>query len=88
MEKKIIKKRICPGCGFSGGVYKFSPSIEIGPGDFRIFHFYSGMRGPLYCNQCKRKHLLKIADKKNLSQEQKTFLEKKILEKEKKYSTS
>ena len=82
-EKKATRK--CPGCGFMGNVYDFSPSIEISDGDFRIFHLYSGMRGPLYCNQCKRKHLLKIADQKNLNQEQKDFLENKIKEKEEKY---
>ena len=81
------KTRQCPGCGFIGHLYNFSPSIEISPGDFRIFHFYEGMKGPLYCNQCKRKHLLKIADKKNLNQEQKDFLKKKIKEKEEKYKT-
>jgi len=78
-------KKKCPGCGFVGGVYEFSPSIEISPGDFRIFHLYSGMRGPLYCNQCKRKHLLKIADKKNLNEKQKEFLKNKIEERAEKY---
>lgn len=68
-----------------GGIYDFSPSIEIASDDFRIFHLYAGMRGPLYCNQCKRKHLLKIADKKNLTEEQKIFLKNKIKEKEIKY---
>jgi hypothetical protein len=85
-KKNIPKKRNCPGCGFSGDVYSFSPSIEIGAGDFRIFHLYAGMRGPLYCNQCKRKHLLKISDQKNLSEEQKSFLKEKIKEREKKYT--
>ena len=79
-------KKTCPGCGFTGGIYDFSPSIEIEKGDFRFFHSYSGMRGPLYCNQCKRKHLLKIADKKNLTQKQKDFLKSKIKEKKKKYN--
>ena len=79
MIKPVNKgKRKCPGCGFEGGVYHFSPAIEIGPGDFRIFHMYNGMRGPLYCNQCKRKHLLKIANQKKLTAEQKKFLQKKI----------
>jgi uncharacterized Zn finger protein (UPF0148 family) len=78
-------KRTCPGCGYQGGVYDFSPSIEIAPGDFRIFHMYNRMQGPLYCNQCKRKHLLKIADKKNLTQEQINFLKQKIREEEKKF---
>ena len=70
--------RTCPGCGYKGGVYDFSPSIEISLGDFRIFHTFAQMKGPLYCNQCKRKHLLKIAKKKNLNQEQIIFLKKKI----------
>jgi hypothetical protein len=80
-NQKKDKKRICPGCNFSGNIYNFSPSIEIGKGDFRIFHCYSGMRGPLYCSQCKRKHLLKISHKKKLSPEQVLFLRKKIQEK-------
>ncbi len=79
-------KRICPGCGFEGNQYDFSPSVEIGPGDFRIFHMYNRMQGPLYCNQCKRKHLLEIADLKKLTEEQKNFLRKKIKEEEKKFS--
>lgn len=79
-------KKKCPGCGFMGGVYDFAPAIEISPGDFRIFHLYSGMRGPFYCNQCKRKHLLNIADKKNLSDIHREFLKNKIAEKEKKYT--
>ncbi len=88
--RKFEKKnsRVCPGCGFRGHLYNFSPSIEIGPGDFRIFHFYEGMKGPLYCNQCKRKHLLKIADKKNLTENQKNFLKKKIKERESKYKNT
>ena len=85
MNKIISPKKICPGCGFSGGIYDFAPAIEIENGDFRIFHLYSGMRGPLYCNQCKRKHLLNIADKKNLTESQKEFLKNKIAEKEEKY---
>jgi hypothetical protein len=82
----IVKKRICPRCGFSGGVYNFSPSIEISTGDFRIFHTYSKMNGPLFCNQCKRKHLLKIATLKKLTPEQILFLEEKIKKREKFYS--
>lgn len=79
MEKEIYSpKKICLGCGFSGGIYEFSPSIEIGSGDFRIFHLYAGMKGTLYCNQCKRKYLLKIAGIKNLNDKQKKFLEEKI----------
>ena len=61
-------KRTCPGCGYRGDVYDFSPSIEIEAGDFRIFHLYNGMKGPLYCNQCKRKHLIKIAKFKNITE--------------------
>jgi len=83
---KNIKK--CPGCGFEGGIYNFSPSIEIEKGDFRIFHFYNKMRGPLYCNQCKRKHLLKISDLKKLTKKQKDFLKNKIIEKEEFYKNS
>ncbi|EFK96047.1 hypothetical protein LDC_1915 [sediment metagenome] len=78
--------RICPGCGYQGGIYDFSPSIEIENGDFRIFHFYNEMKGPLYCNQCKRKHLLKIAHYKNITKSQINFLEKKIKEEEEKFS--
>ena len=85
MQKINSSKRICPGCHFSGRIYDFSPSIEIGFGNFRIFHLYSGMRGTLYCNQCKRKHLLKIADQKDLQEKEKMFLKDKIKEKEKKY---
>ena len=81
-----MNKRTCPGCGYQGNVYDFSPSIEVGPGDFRIFHMYNRMQGPLYCNQCKRKHLLKIAHLKKLSKEQIAFLEKKIKEEENKFS--
>ena len=80
-------KRICPGCGFSGNVYDFSPSIEIGPGDFRIFHFYNEMKGPLYCIQCKRKHLVNISHHKNLTEKQVNFLKNKIKEDEKKFIT-
>ena len=79
-------KRKCPGCGYVGNAYDFSPSIEVGPGDFRIFHMYNRMKGPLYCNQCKRKHLLEIADIKNLTEEQKIFLRKKIEEEKEKFS--
>ncbi len=78
-------KRRCPGCGYEGGLGDFTPSIEISPGDFRIFHMYSGMRGPLYCNQCKRKHLLKIANLKKINEEQKKFLKKEIEKNEKKF---
>ena len=79
-------KKKCPKCGYIGSVYDFSPSIEIGPGDFRIFHTYNQMNGPLYCNQCKRKYLLKIAEIKNLTEEQKNFLRKKIEEEKEKFS--
>ena len=77
--------RTCPGCGYQGGVYNFSPSIEIEKGDFRIFHTFAQMKGPLYCNQCKREHLLKIADKKNLTDSQKRFLKHKIQEEKEKF---
>ena len=73
------KKYTCPGCGFvSSSIYDFSPSIQIGPGDFRFFHLYSGMRGAVYCVQCKRKHLMKIAKYKNLSQKNIEFLKNEI----------
>jgi len=78
-------KKICPGCGFQGGQYEFSPSIEIGKGDFRIFHFYNEMKGPLYCVQCKRKHLIKIAEHKHITEEQVEFLKNKIKEDEEKF---
>ena len=81
-----MKQRICPGCGYKGNLYDFSPSIEIEKGDFRIFHMYNRMQGPLYCNQCKRKHLLKIADIKNLNKKQIAFLKNKILQEEEKFS--
>lgn len=80
-----INKKICPGCGYRGGIYDFSPSIEIGPGDFRIFHFYNEMKGPLYCVQCKRKYLIKIAYHKNLNKEQIIFLKNKIEEEKEKF---
>ena len=85
IKKRIIaKKYICPGCNFqSDSIYDFSPSIEIAENDFRFFHFYEGMQGPKYCNQCKRKHLLKIAKKKKLTKENIDFLKKKILENKK-----
>lgn len=73
-----INQKKCPECNFEGGVYDFSPSIAIDKEDFRIFHCYSGMRGTLYCNQCKRKHLLKIANKKNLTPQHKNFLQTEI----------
>ncbi len=79
-------KRTCPGCGYKGNVYDFSPSIEIEPGDFRIFHLYNGMKGPLYCKQCKRKHLIKIAKFKNITEEQIKFLKSKIKDEEEKFS--
>ncbi len=71
-------KRVCPECGFKGNIYDFSPAIKIAPSDFRIFHMYNGMRGALYCNQCKRKHLLKIFHKKKLTEDHKEFLKKEI----------
>jgi len=80
------KKKVCPGCGFQGGQYEFSPSIEIGPGDFRIFHFYNEMKGPLYCVQCKRKHLIKIAKHKNITKKQIDFLKNKIEEEKEKFN--
>lgn len=81
-----INKKICPGCGFQGNQYDFSPSVEIGPSDFRIFHFYNEMKGPLYCVQCKRKHLIKIANKKKLTQNQIFFLKNKVEEEKIKYT--
>ncbi len=86
IKKVTIKKRICPGCGFEGGIYNFSPAIEIEKGDFRIFHAYAKMNGPLFCNQCKRKHLLEIAKYKNISEKQKKFLRNKIKERDGFYS--
>jgi hypothetical protein len=81
-----MHKRICPGCGYQGGIYDFSPSIEIEEGDFRIFHFYNEMKGPLYCIQCKRKHLIKIAHHKKLTKKQVDFLKKKVAEEEEKFA--
>ena len=79
MNNLLHKKYTCPGCGFqSKSVYDFSPSIEIATGDFRIFHSYSGMRGPLYCNQCKRKHLINISQQKKLTQKNIDFLKLEI----------
>ena len=89
-NKTLAKKgkRVCLGCGFSGGLYDFSPSIEIEKGNFRIFHFYSKMNGPLFCIQCKRKHLIKIAKFKNITESQKIFLKGKITEEEEKFKVS
>ena len=81
-----MKKRMCPGCGYQGNIYDFSPSIEIEDGDFRIFHFYNEMKGPLYCIQCKRKHLVKISSHKHLTKKQILFLKTKIKEESKKFS--
>ncbi len=87
INKRIVsKKYICPGCGFkSDSIYDFSPSIKIDKNNFRFFHFYSGMIGPKYCNQCKRKFLLSIYKQKHLTKKQVLYLQKKIKEKEKKY---
>ena len=87
--RNIISKKqyTCPGCGFTGtNIYDFSPSIQIGADDFRFFHLYSGMRGAMYCVQCKRKHLLEIAKYKNLSQKNIEFLKKEIENNAKKFN--
>lgn len=76
-----MKIYICPGCHFkSKNIYDFSPSIQIAENDFRIFHPYEKKIGHLYCIQCKRHHLLKIADEKNLTLKNINFIKKKIKE--------
>ena len=80
------RKRICPRCKYKGPLSDFSPLIKISYDNFRIFHFYNQMKGPLYCNQCKRKYLLKIADLKGLTVEEKEFLKNEIKKNKKKFS--
>jgi len=69
-----MRKRICIGCGREGDIYDFSPSIQISDDDFRIFHAYNKMNGHLFCVDCKRKHLIKIAKYKNLNEGQVKYL--------------
>jgi len=77
----MIKKHICVQCGYQGKLQDFSPSIEIGPGDFRIFHPYGSLNGPILCKKCKIKHLIKIGKKKNLTDENIEYLKKQLEEK-------
>jgi len=77
MEKNR-KEHICIGCGHRGNIYDFSPSIQLGEDDFRIFHAYNRMNGHLYCIECKKRHLIEIAEYKNLNYEQIQFLKKSL----------
>ena len=75
-------KHICIGCGHEGNIYDFSPSIQVGEGDFRIFHAYNQKNGHLYCVECKKRHLIEIAEYKKLTKEQVHFLQQSLREEE------
>ncbi len=77
---KNKKIHTCIGCGHVGVIYDFSPSIQVGKDDFRIFHAYNKMNGHLYCIECKKRHLIEIAEYKNLTYEQVEFLKKSLRE--------
>lgn len=74
----VMRKRVCIGCGHEGGIYDFSPSIEIAKDDFRIFHAYNKMNGHLYCIECKKRHLIRISKYKKLIPEQVKFIQKSL----------
>ncbi len=69
---------ICVGCGHIGNIYDFSPSIQIGENDFRIFHSYNKMNGHLYCVECKKRHLIKISEYKKFTIKQIIFLKNSL----------
>jgi len=73
-----MKKRICQNCGFQGSLKDFAPAIEISPRNFRIFHPYGGLNGHNLCKKCKIEHLIKIGEKKKLSETEIKFLKNEL----------